>query len=241
MKKLTLAGVAFAALIAAGPAQAAYTVTAYTGTVGRAFDATLANQSLFAQGTNNASKATFTYSGPLSLSVNGQSNTTNAGDLNGDFWKSQFISNYAYAYGPSNTAYGPGFSTQANFLASSGSISGYAYGSLYVIQSDTGTFGGQQLTIRHDDGVSVYVNGSTTALAGFTAGPTTAITESVFLPAGTTSYRIAYGRENGAPSVLNVSVAAVPEPATWGMMLVGFGMIGATARRRRTAAKVTFA
>ena len=29
-------------------------------------------------------------------------------------------------------------------------------------------------------------------------------------------------------------VAAVPEPATWAMMLVGFGLIGAAARRRKT-------
>jgi hypothetical protein len=28
--------------------------------------------------------------------------------------------------------------------------------------------------------------------------------------------------------------AAVPEPSSWGMMLVGFGLIGAAARRRRT-------
>ncbi|MBB4152241.1 hypothetical protein GGQ80_000117 [Sphingomonas jinjuensis] len=35
----------------------------------------------------------------------------------------------------------------------------------------------------------------------------------------------------------NFSVTAVPEPATWGMMLVGFGMIAATSRRRRTATK----
>jgi hypothetical protein len=28
---------------------------------------------------------------------------------------------------------------------------------------------------------------------------------------------------------------AVPEPATWGMMIMGFGMAGATIRRRRTA------
>ena len=30
--------------------------------------------------------------------------------------------------------------------------------------------------------------------------------------------------------------AAVPEPATWGMMLLGFGLVGAAARRRRTLA-----
>lgn len=35
----------------------------------------------------------------------------------------------------------------------------------------------------------------------------------------------------------NRAVAAVPEPATWAMMLAGFGMIGAAARvRRRTVA-----
>ncbi len=35
--------------------------------------------------------------------------------------------------------------------------------------------------------------------------------------------------------------AAVPEPATWAMMLVGFGMIGATARYRRRKSNVAFA
>ncbi len=35
--------------------------------------------------------------------------------------------------------------------------------------------------------------------------------------------------------------SAVPEPATWAMMLVGFGMVGATARYRRRATKVAYA
>lgn len=40
----------------------------------------------------------------------------------------------------------------------------------------------------------------------------------------------------------NVSLtAAVPEPGTWAMMLVGFGMIGAASRRRRRAAVTTYA
>jgi hypothetical protein len=35
------------------------------------------------------------------------------------------------------------------------------------------------------------------------------------------------------------TAAAVPEPATWAMMLLGFGMIGATARFRRRSIKVS--
>jgi hypothetical protein len=34
--------------------------------------------------------------------------------------------------------------------------------------------------------------------------------------------------------------AAVPEPATWAMLIAGFGFVGAAARRRRNVA-VTYA
>ena len=40
---------------------------------------------------------------------------------------------------------------------------------------------------------------------------------------------------DGAGLKLNLS-SAVPEPATWAMMIAGFGMIGAMVRRRRAAA-----
>ena len=36
-------------------------------------------------------------------------------------------------------------------------------------------------------------------------------------------------------------VGAVPEPATWAMMIGGFGIAGASMRRRRNKAKVTYA
>lgn len=36
-------------------------------------------------------------------------------------------------------------------------------------------------------------------------------------------------------------IAAVPEPATWGMMLLGFGAIGAAMRRRNTPPRVGYA
>jgi hypothetical protein len=39
-----------------------------------------------------------------------------------------------------------------------------------------------------------------------------------------------------APTLQLTSGAAVPEPATWAMMITGFGLAGATLRRRRTVA-----
>lgn len=42
----------------------------------------------------------------------------------------------------------------------------------------------------------------------------------------------------GTLTISRATVAAVPEPGTWAMMLVGFGAIGASMRRRRSTAKV---
>ncbi len=60
----------------------------------------------------------------------------------------------------------------------------------------------------------------------------------VFLPAGTT---IDYGVNNAGnffnDSVgLSLTFTATPEPATWSMMLIGFGGLGAVMRRRRSHA-----
>lgn len=42
-------------------------------------------------------------------------------------------------------------------------------------------------------------------------------------------------------STLTISAAAVPEPATWAMMLVGFGMLGAVIRYRRRSTAIVYA
>jgi hypothetical protein len=44
---------------------------------------------------------------------------------------------------------------------------------------------------------------------------------------------------SGAPG--SVVTPSVPEPATWGMMILGFGLIGAAARRRAVKTTVSFA
>lgn len=43
------------------------------------------------------------------------------------------------------------------------------------------------------------------------------------------------------PATLTIAAGAVPEPTTWAMMLVGFGMIGTVARYRRRKTAITFA
>jgi hypothetical protein len=59
--------------------------------------------------------------------------------------------------------------------------------------------------------------------------------------------RIAFSSTGGAPysssGTLSIGgmAAAVPEPATWAMLLVGFGMVGAAARYRRRSVKVSLA
>jgi hypothetical protein len=40
---------------------------------------------------------------------------------------------------------------------------------------------------------------------------------------------------------VSLSVAAVPEPAAWMMMIVGIGAIGGLMRRKRTTASVRYA
>ena len=49
---------------------------------------------------------------------------------------------------------------------------------------------------------------------------------------------LAHGTPDGVPpfSLLDGVSAAVPEPATWAMLIGGFGLVGAAARRRRSAA-----
>jgi hypothetical protein len=49
------------------------------------------------------------------------------------------------------------------------------------------------------------------------------------------------GQDISPTYVFRISASEVPEPATSFMMLMGFGAIGATIRRRKTKVAVTYA
>ncbi len=213
---------------AAGAARAdVYHVDVYSGDIGQGFDAVAGSASLFTAA-NNSQHATFTYTGTLNFSDTAAQNSTPAGDLNSSFFGSDAsgISNYVDLTAPLSADYG-NFATLGSFLASSGSVAGYGYDSLYIIQSETPAAGGTNLTITHDDGVGVYANQA--LQPGTTTGPTTAVTETITLPAND-QYSIDYARENGTPSVLQV---AVPEPMSLTLMGVGLLALSLVRRRRR--------
>jgi hypothetical protein len=106
----------------------------------------------------------------------------------------------------------------------------------------TAPAGGTTVTFNHDDGVSLYLDGSTIAVPGLTPGSTNVVNESVHLPGGTHNYQFVYGEDDGPPAVLGTQLpTAIPEPSTWALMLAGFGGLGFAAFRRSRKASSAIA
>ncbi len=100
----------------------------------------------------------------------------------------------------------------------------------------TASIGG---TFAADDSATIFLNGVQIGAAnqGGYAGRTTFTIGSGFV-AGVNTLTFAALNSGAGPTGVNVVVngtAAVPEPAMWGLMIVGFGMVGTAARRRRTS------
>lgn len=79
----------------------------------------------------------------------------------------------------------------------------------------------------------------------YTAGATS---YNIYLDTPPASYRECFGtptqcENNVAVTGFTVSPVggAVPEPATWGMMILGFGVVGGAVRHRRRSTKIAFA
>jgi hypothetical protein len=221
MKKLitsALVGVALFGL-ATVPASAAF----LTGV----FDVTVWNGAPNSVDSNNVANAVpsgtadahFTYTGPLNWVDNSPQNTTPAGNLASNFLTLANISGYS---SPNSS-----IATVADFGNTSLSIAGDGYVTFFKI---TGTYYGPGGTITHDDGATLWINGS---LRLSSPAETQAITQGFTNPLGEApaTFELWYVSANGAPSVLQVT--AVPEPATWAMMILGFFGVGFVAYRNR--------
>jgi len=98
--------------------------------------------------------------------------------------------------------------------------------------------GANNFSVLHDDGVELNIDGIGIVLSD--PGPTAA-TESPFTvtasTAGFYNFELAYGECCGGPATVlfdvNGGPAGVPEPATWAMMLIGFGGLGVAMRSKR--------
>lgn len=108
---------------------------------------------------------------------------------------------------------------------------------------DVGDFGGQlTLTLTDiNDNISVLVVPNTIGSSGSTTGSNLYFG---FYDLGNTYKSIVFGNNSGGADFfgfddfsigsLEQVVPTIPEPGTWAMMIIGFGLAGAAIRRRRT-------
>jgi len=223
-----------ATLLAIGTAPARAVVldfTVWTGTPNGISSSQTANQAGAPTSTN---LTTFEYntgsSFALNFADNSPQNTTSAGGLFSTFFGAGAANISAFS---SNVYTGATVADQiANFLASSMSIAGNGYTTYMKITGLVDFGGGQLVTVTHDDGASFYLTDPLTT--EFTSAAETIAISNSFTVSGTHTIELDYVAGNGTPSILQV--AAVPEPATWAMIILGFAGVGFMAYRRKNSA-----
>ena len=86
---------------------------------------------------------------------------------------------------------------------------------------------------------------SGTGSVGGAAGTPTPLTITTLVPSsgllfpGGTGALTALGKTDRA--LFGIAISAVPEPTTWAMMLIGFGMVAAATRYRRRSTSIVYA
>jgi len=120
-------------------------------------------------------------------------------------------------------------------------------GTLNIAETGTYTF-----AVRGDDAARISIDGRAIIEATFHNYPTIRLpsTASLYLTAGSYeyeafTYQLTGNRwfetsVTGGPAAVSFSAAAVPEPATWALMMVGFAMVAGASRYRRRATAIAF-
>jgi hypothetical protein len=140
------------------------------------------------------------------------------------------------------TACNPGTTNCYNFNGTPGATI-FFNGSSTFIPLDTTAFRTYEILVRNSDviyridgqryaGTALPASGTTFLLVGDSSGSS---------PSGTGTLMISAVSFDRATSVLDLpsTVSGVPEPASWAMLLSGFGLIGAFSRRQRRRAQVS--
>jgi hypothetical protein len=213
MKKLLLAAAAATALLSAGAANAAITVSIYHTDANAA---AAAGNATIAQAATMVADATVTVGALNFTDAPGNDSTT--------FKIGAFLNNP---------------------VGLSATVANFNLNNTYFLFTGSAFLnaGANALSVAHDDGLQMAFTG----IPGFAVnqpGPTAPVTTNFTVNApvaGTYNFQLAYGEVQGGPAVLhldlnNAPFSGAPEPATWGLMLVGFGGLGAMMRRRRSAA-----
>ncbi len=177
-------------------------------------------------------------------------------DFNGDLPDGYFLDgDYAYATGTSGAAASPAGDNSRYFYTSSAVGSGVATLSTFDLSSVSFYWGSidsfNSVDLLGADGVTLLSvgGGAFSPANGDQSGSIT--NQRIFFTAGTgeviTGLRfhatgVAFEIDDVAGRLVSDGAGAtVPEPATWAMMLGGFGMVGFAARRRRMANKTVVA
>jgi len=218
LNKALLATVAIAGLTAAMPASAATAVTGFTG--GTAFPS-------YTTGTTTTGWY-FTVSSTVQVTSLGYYALSNAGAI-GTLANSHQVGIWQ------------GTTLLGSTTVTAGAGSPYRYASVVPITLLAGvqyTIGGSDSDTDGDSYVSSVSNLTTDPTVNFLGSARSAGADGFVAP--TTLVAGVNGRF-GPNFQFNVVAGAVPEPATWAMMLVGFGMMGASMRYRRRSTKAVLA